>query len=278
MPFSSQAYQLARCTSESPLLKFAHGVERTVSFELTEDGVPLDLTQFTTSSSSSSSSGSGLTVVFAAAECVGAALVFSIEGTIANAAAGLVHFTFSPEDLDRVGIFVGSLGVLVDGVVKWQTSYYLEIRPTNFFASCAPITIAEVRMELMDTCAEANTLLDDLEFTDEQIAFAIRKAVDTFNETPPGVVQFTASNFPYRANWLDAAAGFLLRSMAHQFRRNALEYSLGGISIRDQERFREYEVMSDRLLVEFKDWARRIQVKSNMEMGFGSIGPSPYGA
>jgi hypothetical protein len=56
-----------------------------------------------------------------------------------------------------------------------------------------------------------------------------------WNDAPPRLNMYNASNFPYRYQWTEAAIGFLLKLAAHRYRRNALQYDAGGVKIADQD-------------------------------------------
>lgn len=296
MPFDESAYQKVRCTSDTPVIRMSQGQKKKVQFTLRDekgDAVDLDaLTdaadipvydgpEFMSSSSMTqllSSSFAGLVVRLSATHflCDGSTQ-FEVLGTITDANMGEIEFQFLPDHTNTPGIFVASVGVFFTDILRFQQMIYLEFMPTNFsLSSQGPITVPEVRMDIMDMCPDANYLLDELEFTDAEIIHCMRKAVDTFNETPPRVLRYTPENFPFRAAWLGATSGFLLRMVSHRYRRNTLRYSAAGVTVADQERAEAYERAANQAVAEFKDWSQQIQVARNISLAYGSIAPSPY--
>lgn len=58
---------------------------------------------------------------------------------------------------------------------------------------------------------------------------------------------------------------------AHRFRRNALQYNAGGMSVADQEKYSAYDQAGGRLWEEFKTWVGQHKRALNIERGWGSI-------
>jgi hypothetical protein len=137
-----------------------------------------------------------------------------------------------------------------------------------------PVTIPDLRMALLDNNdgtdgAPFNNLLTDVEFSDVELATAIRRVVDMWNETPPNVYYFTTSDFPYRYWWIQGATAIALRSAAARYRRNRLAYQAGGMSIDDQSKADEYEQTSMQRMSEFKEWMMNEKVRINMGYCWG---------
>ena len=55
-----------------------------------------------------------------------------------------------------------------------------------------------VRIWLRDNDPEANVLLDDFEFSSEEIRTAMTLTADYWNETPPSIGSYDYDKFPYR--------------------------------------------------------------------------------
>lgn len=283
MPFDESTYQRVRCTADTPVIRLSQGQQKAVTITLRdEQGDEIDLTQYAgdpTFASSSSVAGVNSAVKLAASHCLnGDNVLFTLDGTITSGETGEVVFAFTPTETKTPGIFVASVGVFRDNILRFNQMFYLEFMPTNFtINSGGPITVPEVRMELRDQCSDANYLIDELEYTDAEIIHCMRKAVDVFNETNPPVGSYAYDKFPFRANWLKGTVAFLLQMMAHSFRRNALQYNAGGLSVADQEKYREYAQVGKQLENEYVNWCQRKRVEINMGLGYRAIGPSPYG-
>lgn len=281
MAFIDSSYRKTACLAEVPVIKLSQGQETDVTVVLRDDsGAPLNLSDLRSAAESSSSSSPGAlpAVKLAVSQCLNASNVeYTLDGENVTA-DGEVTFSFGALNTAKPGFFVASAGAFVDGVLRANQMFYIEVAPTNFVAnSGGPVSIAEIRMELMDTCPDANYLLDELEFTDADILHAIRKAVDVFNELPPPIGGYPYDTFPFRAHWMKASVGFLLQAVAHKYRRNRLQYSAGGVTIADQEKAEEYFSVGKRLEQEYMEWAIQRRIIMNVQSGYGSVGGlSPF--
>lgn len=283
MPFDTRQYYRTSCNTSPPIIKTMQGQRYTFQLTLRQDDgtlVNLETIGLRESEGSSSSATNEMTVALAYGTTYADSPLFTTDGEIKQVGdtdVGLVSFTLEPEHAVNSGLFVGSIGVFRDSVLVFARSVMIEFAPNSFnTASCGQLTVAEVRMDLMDTCAGANYLLDELEYTDAEIVHCIKKAVDVYNELPPPVGGFTYNNFPFRAHWLKGTVGFLLQSIGNRYRRNALQYSAGGMTVSDQEKSQEYTGLGLRMEAEYVDWAKTNRVGRNMASGFGQVGASTY--
>ena len=273
MPFDESAYRRIPCNSDTPIIRMSATQAKTVDITLRDEGGNiLDLNEFIPDLSvgdyteqshvlvGQSSSSSAVSELLSSS-----ALGFTLQVKMAVGQwhDGNVDFTLTGKILDAP-----------NGVV-----HYIEFMPNNFSTRSigGPITVPEVRMDLMDMCPDANYLLDELEFTDAEVIHAMRKAVDLWNESNPPIGGYTYDSFPYRANWLKGTAAILLRMVAHKYRRNTLRYSAGGVTVADQERAEAYMRDANRLMEEYMQWVVDKKVSINMSLGYGRIGPTAYG-
>lgn len=133
------------------------------------------------------------------------------------------------------------------------------------------LTDLDVRIFLRDADPAANKLLDDYEFTPEEIRTAMTLAVDFWNEEPPEIQRYEVHTFPHRHALLRGTAGNLLFIAANAYRRNKLNYSVPGGGVSDQDKAPDYDAAGGKLYDEFKDWVRRKKRSINMSNGWGSI-------
>ena len=133
------------------------------------------------------------------------------------------------------------------------------------------LTIAEIRLGIRDKCREVNFLLDRVEFTDTEIAWALRRPVDYWNEAlPPLSNHMTTMNFPYIYNWFDGVIGELMAMGSVHAERNALRYSAAGLSIDDKDTSVFYMKVADKYRTTYKDWVREKKRSINVGNAFGS--------
>jgi hypothetical protein len=209
---------------------------------------------------------------------LGGPVKFDITGTILDQTVnpGFVEFDITAEYTQTAGIYVCEIGRFADTylVDTWPVHIYIEPSVFQSFTANGPITLPEVRLALLDIDnstgnSSFSNLLDDVEFTDMEIVYAIRRVVELWNETPPDVIKYTPQNFPYRYNWLVGTCGELLGMAASRYRRNRLAYSAGGVSIDDQSKAQEYEEMSRAKKDEFRQWMTREKYQINARMCWG---------
>ena len=133
------------------------------------------------------------------------------------------------------------------------------------------LTDVDVRIWLRDNDPEANNLLDDFEFTPEEIRTAMTLAIDYYNDRPPYIKNYDYDKFPWRSQLLEGTVANLLFMAAHRFRRNSLQYNAGGTSISDQEKYQQYDAAGMRLWEEYNLWVTQHKRAINATIGWASI-------
>lgn len=131
------------------------------------------------------------------------------------------------------------------------------------------LTEVTIRLWMRDNDPEANKLLDDYEFSPEELRLAMTLCQDYWNETPPFLSPMDYTQSPFRFHLLQGAVSQLLFMAAHRFRRNSLPYSAGGVSVQDQEKEKAYEAAGDRLWQQYRDWVARVKLALNVGQGWG---------
>jgi len=135
-----------------------------------------------------------------------------------------------------------------------------------------PPSIAEIRLHLRDSSPSESFLLDNLMFDDAEIALAIARPVQYWNEVPPPLNQtYSTQNFPFRYHWLEGICANLFFMVAEQFRRNQLPYTAGGISVDDQNKEANYERAGQTRWQAYKEWVRATKASINLEGCWGSV-------
>lgn len=133
------------------------------------------------------------------------------------------------------------------------------------------LTDLDVRIWLRDNDPDANLLLQDFEFSPEEIRTALTLAVDYWNDQPPFIRNYDYDKFPWRSQLLRGAAGNLLWMAARGYGRNNLTYSAGGMTINDQDKGPAYDAASQRLTEAYHDWVIRSKRSLNAEQGFATL-------
>ena len=254
-----------------------------VSLQLrdTVTGAPMDLTQYgIENSGGSSSSGlfTGVRVVVKELPTDNNAW-YTVNATVINAATGEIKIPYTAHDVRRSGIFTAESQIWEGGVMRrifpmfWVVNPSLSGQPAH---SRQTLSIAEIRMTLRDVDPNGNKLLDELEYSREEIALSIRRCINYWNEIPPPVGTYKPTNFPYPYHLSIGAASMLYSMAVHQKLRNDLPYNAGGVTVQDTVKWVQYREMQDRLWAEWSKWVKDKKYQKNIEGAFMSLG-SGYG-
>lgn len=133
------------------------------------------------------------------------------------------------------------------------------------------LTDLDIRIWLRDNDPAANKLLDDYEFTPEEIRTAMTLTVDYWNDQPPYIRSYDYDKFPFRSQLLTGTAANLLFMAAHKYRRDSLQYSAGGLTIQDQEKYQQYDTAGNALWEQYKNWVIWNKRSVNAESGFATL-------
>lgn len=140
----------------------------------------------------------------------------------------------------------------------------------------AKITVADVRRFLLDK-PEANTLIQGVRWTDEDIDKACVDVIDAYNTIPPpvGFVQ-SVEGFPLRYLLLIGVAGHLLRGAAVSEASNQLNYSAEGVQVADRDRAQIFTELGNGFWKDFLEMAKQVKISQNVNALLGGKG-SEYG-
>lgn len=211
--------------------------------------------------------------------------VLQVVGTFQNAPDGVIRAPVPPTAAKNSGVYQLSWAIEdADGDVIAVNNALLSIERSLFSTdssevrfSGGPPTINEIRMSLMDSAAEENLLLDDVEFDDEQILLAITRPIRYWNEIPPPLsIVYDTRSFPFKDAWLRAIGAELLLFAAHNYRRNQLAYSAGGLTVDDKNKEGAYLQASQLLREEWRSFVAHKKIQLNAQDFMGSVG-SAYG-
>ena len=141
-------------------------------------------------------------------------------------------------------------------------------------------TTDDVRMWMRDyalgnlTGGQGNLLLDDVQFTPDELNFAMRMAVSNYNAiTPMSNYNTDGSDFPNEYLLLLGTARFLMVSESfHQLRNqaNAQDGDIAPTGIYDKAQ--AYLSLAQMLKAEWDQLTRQIKNQINMESAYGHLG------
>jgi hypothetical protein len=248
------------------------------------NGSVIDLTQYDIGDSSSESSSSALVngVRIVVKEMPSDDLIWAQQDAdVIDAQNGVISFDYSPSNKFtlRSGIFTAEAQVWQAGVIRKIYPFFLVVNPS--LSSYAQennqnLSIAEIRMSMRDVDPEGNFLLDELDFKTNEIALMIRKAVDYWNEVPPPIQTYKATNFPFRYHLSVGVVGLLHQMAAMYKMRNNLDYNAGGVTVADTIKWQQYENIGTRLWDEYRKWVRDKKYQLNIEGGFMTLNSGYY--
>lgn len=200
--------------------------------------------------------------------------------TVVDAEQGQVKVTLPSQATGLPGVYFGEFAVLNDDeVIIFTNVLYILIDRGQFgaFHSGGPPTIAEIRLHLRASAAEESLLLDNMRFDDAEIALAISRPIEYWNEIPPPIYpRYSTQNFPWRFHWLEAICANLFFMLEEQFRANNLTYSAAGVQVNDQDKEPNYARAGERRWANWVEFVKRQKSSINLEGAYGGIG-SGYG-
>lgn len=191
-----------------------------------------------------------------------------------DAVNGIIYCPFKPCDTWKAGLYVAQAVIRENSIIKRIVPFYVEVTcDLSSYCPTGPISIAEIRLAMRDSCPASNFLIDQVEYTDTEIAWALRRPVEFWNEAqPPLNVIYSPQTFPFRYHWTEACIAVLLRTAAVWYKRNDLSYSAAGVSVMDTKRWEEYNKMADDRWNEFKAWVQNKKIELNVAGGYKSLG------
>lgn len=210
--------------------------------------------------------------------------VREVAATVSDAATGKVSAQLSAGMVDVPGVYYGEMALVNmpeqeanRPCVIFSNTFYViinrgtfELRQNN--RRGGPPSIAEIRLHLRDSSPAESYLLEHLMFDDAEIALAITRPVQFWNEVPPPLSQmYSTQNFPYRYHWLEGICANLFLMVAEQFRRNQLSYQAGGVALDDQNKEGAYERAGQMRWQAYRDWVRGAKASINLESCYGEV-------
>ena len=132
------------------------------------------------------------------------------------------------------------------------------------------LTLGQVTRFLRDY-PSYNILLDDVQFSEEDVNQAMYFAAQRYNAMTP-VTNFTVSNFPNDYVLLIGTCCLLMRSEAFLQVRNQLTYNDGDVApIGVDDKMAAYLRLKDDLNAEWAAMAQAMKAQQNMEQVYGSL-------
>ena len=211
-----------------------------------------------------------MTVKYLVKEVNGEGHLFDIEAVVADGSSGEVQVFVPKELVTSPGMYLSDFQVFnKDDILLYQIPRWLEVLP-NYASNYAtrPLTIAELRLALKDY-PEFNGLLENVEFSDQELIWALMRPIDIWNSMPPILSTMTPTQFArYRGAWLWGSMAELFSLAANYYRREHLPYSASGLSIDDKDKAEAYMQAAEINGLKFKEFVERRKAELNILGGF----------
>ena len=220
-------------------------------------------------------------VIMRASPGYGQPLIFEVEGQIVDFDNAKVLFHLDENHTQWIGMFIAEIMLYRGDVLLRRWPLYLAIEPSlattnsrNSRRRRGGLSLPEIRMSLRDINKDYSEVLEEVEYKDAEIMFAIQQPVDYWNDQLPYEPRlvYDYQNFPFRHEWLRATCGFLLEMAAHWYRRNDIPLSAGGMTVQDRAKHLTYEPKSAELLNHYRQWVAQRKVADSMRYAWGSVG------
>ena len=204
-----------------------------------------------------------------------------VTGTITDAATGQVEFNLTSAMVGLPGVYYGEVALVTKDAdpctatcAVFSNIFSLIISRSTLGTETqnGPPSIAEIRLHLRDSSPGESFLLDNLMFDDAEIALAIQRPVQYWNEMPPPIATFNTQTFPFRYHWLEGICANLFFMVAEQYRRNQLDYAAAGLQISDQNKEQNYERGGQMRWQAYREWVRAKKAQINLESCYGEVG------
>jgi hypothetical protein len=136
------------------------------------------------------------------------------------------------------------------------------------------LTVADVRLYAKDDAAMNVLLEGNYQSSDELIQLAMKLAVNDFNVVPP-ISQYAVDNFPSDTVLLYGVMHHLANSEAERQLRNNVTYNAQGLNAGIDDKFPQYNQLSQYYKGLFEAKIRELKTQQNLEQAWGGSF-SPY--
>lgn len=201
-------------------------------------------------------------------------------GTIIDAPNGVVLINVNKEAVEVPGISKGDIMLFDQNQnLLFGNRIYLIVNSNIYSTSVSqnspqgPPTLQEIKLFIRDSSPEEALWRGIEEFEWADIAIALERALQYFNDSPPLLaIKYNTVTFPYRFYWMLGASAVLLQTAAIHYARTHLPYQSGGVAIDDRNKFQIYQALGDRYWQEYRQWVLQTKIRMNMEGASGILG------
>lgn len=273
-----KTFELCPIRTRERAIVVDQGVAATIQWEMRDtDGNAVDLTSVFACSQQLGLDTCGQ-IIFRAVDALqidGQPPIQQVVGSVVSLASGLVQLMLPATFVQVAGLYRFQIAAVDQANLPVFVNTGLLAVERGLFGDTTqldgPPTLGEIRLHMRDTAGE-NSLLDEIEFSDSEIIYAITRPLEEWNDSPPIIPpRMTCSNFPYRYQWKNAIIAELLTFAAHHYRRNKLIGAAAGVEINDKDKDNPYLQVAMAMRQEWRTWLKDAKVSLNCRRAFGAV-------
>lgn len=158
---------------------------------------------------------------------------------------------------------------------------YLEVEASfDAIQKHRQVSIPMMRRLIRDASPRGNRIIEECEFTYEELMDALIMAVDDFNFHAPLIsAKFTLKDFPWPMFLMGyGAVSNLLRTAAVWYARNDLRVQATGVGIDDMGKAEVYMALADKYKAEWERFVTTVKRQMNVNAGWGRVKSRSYPA
>lgn len=209
-------------------------------------------------------------------------IAFEFNADEVDAEKGKFSARIETSSSDKPGIYVMQVGLYAsDGTLVLINTGYLEIEASlENLQNTKAVSIPMMRRLIRDASPRGNRVIEECEFTYEEIMDALLMAVEDFNFHPPLIsAKFSLREFPWPMFLMGyGAVSNLLRTAAVWYARNDLKVQAAGVGINDMGKAETYMALSDKYKAEWERFIITVKRQMNVSSGWGRVKSRSYPA
>lgn len=180
--------------------------------------------------------------------------------------------TTDGDDFEHAGLYTGEFVLIESSDIKYRYPVYVNVEPALYSSNSKQVlTVRRLRRVLKDRINE-NYIIGEQEFTDADLAKAVRDAVNYWNSAPPRISKYTYTTvtFPeeFIGAWEEASTGYALRRASMKLMRNMvnpMEADVQNIS----QQMDMYRKLGEQKVQMYQKWVQNTKIHLNLSSAWG---------
>ena len=135
----------------------------------------------------------------------------------------------------------------------------------------AHLEVNSVRTQFADLCEDDNKMLDGLEIGVGDIAEAVERCIQQWNNTAPRVSTYYGDNFPWPETLRNGVMSMLLQSVCTLMDRNKLTYQAEGVAVDLEARADRYKALRQEYVTLWRSGMMQAKMEDNVHAFTGQV-------